>query len=236
MSSKINRYKISSFLAQDSITWYFIPAKSPHMCGIWEAAVKFCKFHLKRILGTASVSFEEMYTILTQIESCLNSRPLTPLSNDLNDYLPLTPSHFIIGDSLSATPQIDVQKKNFTKLSRYHRMQHHFWSRWCQEYLNQLQQRSKWKVAFNHNLKIGTLVILKEDNLTPLHWPMARIIELHPGADEVVRVVTVKVASGSVYKRSVSKICALPLDEATNPDVNLCKLYINNHLYYCINV
>lgn len=215
LSNDKHHEKVSNFLIQDKIKWHFIPAKSPHMGGLWEAAVKSSKYHLKRILGNTSVTYEEMYTLLTQIEGCLNSRPLTPLSNDPNDYLPLTPAHFIIGNSLAATPQLDVQEKPYTRLNRYHRLQQlfqHFWKRWSHEYLNQLQQRPKWKTSEPNALKLGTLVILKEDNLAPLHWPMARVIEMHPGPDQVVRVVSVKVPSGAVYKRTVSKICILPVE------------------------
>lgn len=67
------------------------------MGGIWEAAVKSAKFHLKRIAAEASLKYDELSTLLTQIEAILNSRPHTPLSNDPNDLNVLTPAHFIIG-------------------------------------------------------------------------------------------------------------------------------------------
>ena len=56
----------------------FIPEHALHFGGHWEAAVKSMKIHLRRIVSTHKLTFEEFTTILTQIESCLNSRPLVP--------------------------------------------------------------------------------------------------------------------------------------------------------------
>lgn len=70
-------------------------------------------------------------------------------------------------------------------------MTHHFWKRWSKEYIVSLQQRPKWKTIAD-NLKIGDLVVMKEDNLPPTKWALARIMALHPGSDQLVRVVTVK--------------------------------------------
>lgn len=68
------------------MNWHFIPAKSPHFGGLWEAAVKSCKHNLKRVLNNTPLTYEEFYTLLTQVEAVLNSRPLTPLSQDPNDF------------------------------------------------------------------------------------------------------------------------------------------------------
>lgn len=99
-----------------------LPSHSPHMGGLWPSVVKSTKFHLKRILCAGSVTYEEMYSVLVQIESLLNSRPLSPLSDDPTDFLPLTPVQFLIGDSLVSLPQEDVQHLNPNRLTRYHRI------------------------------------------------------------------------------------------------------------------
>lgn len=215
LSDKQHREQIITFLAPEGITWRFIPPKSPHMGGLWEAAVKQTKYHLRRILGNACVTYEEMNTLLIQIEGCLNSRPLTQLSNDPEDYYPLTPAHFIVGESLQATPQSDVTHIKYNRLSRYERIQQllqHFWKRWSREYLSSLQRRAKWKETKGGFVKVGQLVVLVEDNIPPLRWPMARIVQLHAGTDEEVRVVSVKLPSGQIFKRAVNKICILPIE------------------------
>lgn len=206
---------VNNFLASDNISWRFIPARSPHMGGYWESAVRLTKFHLKRVLGNATLSYEEMYTLLVEIEAILNSRPLTPLSHDPNDYLPLCPSHFLIGDSLLLPPEEDVRHENTTRLNRFQRLKQlsqQFWDRWSREYLASLQTRSKWKKNPSFEVNIDSLVVLVEENLPPLRWPMARIIATHPGADNIVRVVSVRLPNGTVTKRSVKRICVLPID------------------------
>ncbi|XP_077262511.1 uncharacterized protein LOC143897575 [Temnothorax americanus] len=86
------------------INWHFIPAHSPHFGGLWEAGVKSTKYHLRRVAGNAILTFEELYTLLAQVEALLNSRPLTPMSSDPNDLIPLTPAYFLIGRTLTAPP------------------------------------------------------------------------------------------------------------------------------------
>lgn len=215
LKDKTHVDRVSEFLAQDNIQWKFIPPRSPHMGGIWESAVKSIKFHLRRIVGNSLLTYEELYTILVQIESILNSRPLTPLSSDPEDLTPLTPAHFLIGDSLAAVPQDNVMDLPQNRVSRYEYLQQvlqHFWKRWSREYLTQQQQRYKWKCKGETGIKIGDLVVLTEENTPPLKWPMARVVELHPGADNVLRTISVKMSNGAILKRTLAKVCLLPID------------------------
>ncbi|XP_018569139.1 uncharacterized protein LOC108909312 [Anoplophora glabripennis] len=131
-----------NWFSQNKIKWHFIPPRSPHFGGLWEAAVRSAKYHMKRILGNAHLTFEHLYTILTQIEAVLNSRPLTPLSSDPEDLLALTPGHFIIGDRMTAMPEQDVEQIATNKLDHYkilQQMAEHFWKCWSREYISTLQ-------------------------------------------------------------------------------------------------
>ncbi|XP_071631880.1 uncharacterized protein [Temnothorax longispinosus] len=92
--------EIQTSLAQQKITWSFIPPRAPHFGGLWEAAVKIAKRHLNSVTQGRVLTFEEYATLLAEIEAILNSRPLTPLSSDPTDLSVLTPAHFLIGDSL----------------------------------------------------------------------------------------------------------------------------------------
>ena len=95
---------IFAHYSNQGIQWKFIPEQSPHFGGLWEAVVKSFKFHLKRIVGDVKVKFEELKNITTQIEACLNSRPLTPLPENTDEIEALTPDHFIIGCPSQALP------------------------------------------------------------------------------------------------------------------------------------
>jgi transposase InsO family protein len=89
--------EVCAYTASEGIIWNFNPPHSPHFGGLWEAGIKSVKTHLKKIIGMTPLTFEEMYTILSQVEACLNSRPLCALSNDIESPAVLTPGHFLIG-------------------------------------------------------------------------------------------------------------------------------------------
>lgn len=204
---------IATVLARQRITWNFIPPRSPHFGGLWEAAVKSMKRHLSTVTEGKMLTFEEYSTLLTNIEAVLNSRPLTPITNDPNDFSVLTPSHFLIGDSLFQPVECDFLPVADNRLSRWQHLQklcQHLWTRWQKEYLQELQKRSKWCNP-GPPIELNMMVLMIEDNVSPLQWTMGRIIELHPGPDDVVRVVTVKTPRGN-FKRAVKKLCPLPID------------------------
>ncbi|XP_059052238.1 uncharacterized protein LOC131846836 [Achroia grisella] len=197
-------------LANEGISFHLCPPYSPHFGGLWEAGVKAIKHHLYRVLGNCNLTFEELITVLTQIEAILNSRPLTPLSDDPNDLSPLTPAHFLIGTPLTALPVADHKGRPLTHLNRFQRLEQlrqHFWARWSKEYVSELQQRSKW-YSKEPDLQLNSLVVVKEDNLPPLRWKMGRIVAVYPGTDGINRVADVKTSNG-VVRRSFSKICPL---------------------------
>lgn len=202
--------------SQNNIEWHFIPPTSPHFGGLWESGVKSTKSHLLKVIGDVKLTYEELNTILIQVEATLNSRPMYPMSSDPNDLSPLTPAHFLVNKSLVTVPDPNVLDIPINKLSRYQLLQQinqSFWKRWSNDYLSYLQTRNKWK-QHSQPLSIGTLVLLKNENLPPCQWSLGRISHLHPGADDVIRVVTVKTSRGS-FKRAITKICPLPLQEAS---------------------
>lgn len=87
------------------------------------AGIKSCKHYLKRVMYNAKLTFEECCTVLAQIEAILNSRPLTPISNDPSDLEALTPAHFLIGKRLTSLPDPDVTHLQEKRLSRYQSVQ-----------------------------------------------------------------------------------------------------------------
>lgn len=205
--------EIKTKLTMQGIDWKFIPPRSPNFGGLWEAAVKAVKKHLYIVTRHLILTYEEFSTLLAEIESVLNSRPLTPLSSHPDDLIALSPAHFLIGDS-----QIKIAQRNWLEatdntLSRWQHQQkikQHFWTRWQKEYLHQLQMRTKW---YHDSSKIvpGMMVLIMDEQNPPLKWSLGRILAIHPGTDGVIRVAFVKTTNG-VYKRAIRKLCALPMD------------------------
>ncbi|GJQ78647.1 hypothetical protein Trydic_g11750 [Trypoxylus dichotomus] len=214
VTKAVNSNEVRNYLLVNSITWHFIPPFSTHQGGLWEAAIKSAKAILFKVIGSAYLTYESLYTVLTQVEAVVNSRPLLPLTNDPEDCSFLTPSHFLIGDTLMNVPESDVSEIPTNRLKLYEHLQkitQHFWKRWSFEYLTSLHQRSKWTKS-HPNLTIGDLVIIKDDNLPKMCWNVGRITSLHLEDDGVCRVVSVLVRA-KIVKRSVQKLCKLPIDE-----------------------
>lgn len=215
MFFKNNSQEIVNFTANDSIKFSFIPPYSPHFAGFWEAGIKSCKYHLRRVVGNARLTYEEFSTVLTQIEAVLNSRPMSPMSTDPSDLSPLTPAHFLIGRPLTSPASEDLTAEQPSRLSRYARIEllrQHFWQRWAKEYIAELQLRTKWKTK-KDEIILDSLVLIKDDNLPPLKWRLGRVTRLFPGKDGVSRVADIRTATGTI-RRAFSKICPL-LSEPT---------------------
>ncbi|XP_038120004.1 uncharacterized protein LOC119770021 [Culex quinquefasciatus] len=185
--------EITSEASRRGIEWKFIPPRTPNFGGVWEAAVKSAKTSLVRVLGQRQLSFEDMATVLTQIEAAMNSRPLTPLLEDPDELDVLTPEHFLAGSSLLAIPDPDYTDVPPNRLQHYQQLQ------------QLVQQHST-------QLKAGQMVILKEDNKAAIEWPLAWIVEVYPGPDGVVHVVKLRLSNGAFYKRQSARICLLPFE------------------------
>ena len=133
---------VASFLSTQNITWKFIPQHAPHFGGLWEAAVKSMKTHLRRVVGDVKLTFEEFYMVLTQIEACLNSRPLVPLPDSDKGIEALTSGHFLVGRPLKALPDSSIiYPHSLSLLKRWQLCQaliRHFWKRWSTEYITHI--------------------------------------------------------------------------------------------------
>ncbi|XP_075157675.1 uncharacterized protein LOC142230942 [Haematobia irritans] len=97
---------IAQKYASHGLQWSFIPPHAPHMGGLWEAAVKSFKIHFKKVAQCHKYTYEELSILLTRIEAILNSRPLTPITDDSMEILALTPGHFLRGSPLIALPEV----------------------------------------------------------------------------------------------------------------------------------
>ena len=153
--------------------WSFIPPYSPNFGGLWKAEVKSTKYHLRRVIGNQQLTFEQMTTLLCEVETCLNSRPLSSISNDSTDLLPLTPGHFLTGRPITTAPEPGFPANSSSPHSIWRRisqMKFDFWRKWQREYLHQLQARRKWEVQ-RDGLQPGMLVLIVDD-----HTPLCQVV------------------------------------------------------------
>jgi len=202
---------VLSTYSHQGISWHFNPPGAPHMGGLWEAGVKSFKHHFRRVAGNMKYTLEEFTTLLVKIEACLNSRPLCPQSENPDDLTALTAGHFLTGRLLLAPCESKIDEQPLAIINRWRRVKaiyQHFCARWKYEYLLELQKRYKWKTQ-RENLKVNDLVVIMEDNLPPHEWRLGRVVEVHLGRDQNVRVASIKTEKG-VVKRPVVKLVFLP--------------------------
>lgn len=199
-------------LSAKGIKWTFITPSAPHQGGIWEAAVKSMKFHLKRVTRGHRFTYEHLTTVTTQVEACLNSRPLFAPNDDPNDTRVITPADLIGGGPI-ITPLVNRSELGQVSPSRrwafLQAMVANFWQQWQDDYLATLQRAMKWTRA-TPNWAVGDIVLV--ENLPPAMWALGRIAETFPGRDGFVRNVKVKTAVGHL-DRAVQKLVRLPVEQ-----------------------
>ncbi len=116
----------------------------------------------------------------------------------------------MIGRPIEAIPYHDLSSESISTLRRWQLCEalvRHFWKIWHSEYLTSIRKYSKWRRPVN-NLQVGDIVVLREDNVLPSQWPMARIVEAHQGQDGLVQVVKLRTSSG-VYTTPLTKVTLL---------------------------
>ena len=189
------------YVANKRIEWKFNLERSPWWGGHFERMVGQVKRCLRKVLGNAKLSFEELYTVLTEIENTLNSRPLTYEYNEPGVEM-LTPSHLIFGRRVSALAEGIDQRVNYNELdevSNLHkrflylkRKLSHFSSRWQKEYLVGLREAHKSGKRNSPDIVKGDVVLVHDESMKRGMWKIAVIEDLIIGKDGVVRGAKVR--------------------------------------------
>ncbi|XP_013175733.1 PREDICTED: uncharacterized protein LOC106123869 [Papilio xuthus] len=135
-------------------------------------------------------------------------QPASPIGTA---FLLLLPAFLKPLTSLPSPSFLDCNANRLSRFQHLEQIRQHFWKRWTNEYIAELQQRSKWRAESRH-LKIDDLVLVKEDNAPPLCWRLGRVNKLYPGPDDVPRVADVVTSQGTV-RRALNRLCFLPSSE-----------------------
>ena len=213
ISARKEIMELQNEVSQLGTDWFMIPARAPHFGGLWEAGIKSVKHHLRRTMKTHILHLENFLTLLAQIESVLNSRPLVPSSDDPNDLTVLTPAHFLVGKPFAVPPlsspkQSKPRKVTLKDLQQMETMKQKFWSIWKHDYLTSLQPRSKWQKT-GDSFKPNDMVFVADENTVPLQWPLGRVTKVFTGNDNVSRVAEVRTQKW-IGNRPVVKLRKLP--------------------------
>ena len=208
--ASLDRKEIQSFATSEKIVWNFNPPAAPHMGGAWERLVRSSKEVLTALMKNHVLTDPQLYTLLTEVEKILNSRPLTHLSDDVSDLSPLTPNHILLGLHRNWDYACEVNDRDVNSRKKYRQVQaiaNRFWEQWRREYLPRLTKRTRWRENLK-NISVGELVVLVEDDQKRGKWPLARVTKVFTSADGVVRSLEIKTKNG-LYTRPAAKICRL---------------------------
>jgi Arginine methyltransferase-interacting protein, contains RING Zn-finger len=207
VSEKLDWDDIAKHASAKKIEWRFNPPSSPWWGGWWERLIGILKSLLRRVLGHLSVDYEEMSTLLCECESVINSRPLTYMSDNAEDLAVLTPAMFLHELQETGVPEYEMDASDLRAHYKLRReLKKQLRERFRSEYLGQLKLTAKKKRE--HIIKVGDVVLIGDDNVKRLDWPMGRVINLCPGADGHVRVVKLRTSSG-VLTRPIQRIYPL---------------------------
>ena len=218
---------VRRFFTNLQLNWSFNLEKAPWQGGFFERLIQSAKRCLKRTIGNAKFSYEELSTIITEVELILNSRPLTYVSTeDLEE--PLTPSHLITGRRLLSFPGVSsgsiedpdyqVAPRSTAELSR--RILHlnnildHFWTRWRKEYLTDLREvhSRKQSNTSGSEIAVGDIVLVNDPDHPRTFWKLARVMELIRSTDGQVRGARILVGStGSTLQRPTQALYPLEI-------------------------
>ena len=181
-------------MVSQGIQQKFILAASPWWGGFYERMVRTVKSNLKKVIGEALLTFEELQTVLCQIEKVINGRPLAYISED--DILEtITPFHLMYGKNLLCKDKHAFNSQNFElnydgcgKRAKYLiKLGNDYWKRFRSTYLNELRQRHlyrKGKVNTENKLRLGDVVLIKDDVITPrMMWKIGKVERLVVGKD-----------------------------------------------------
>eukprot|EP00794_Sanderia_malayensis_P015458 gene15458-biopygen12863 len=221
--------RVQEFLLSRRIQWKFNLERSPWWGGFFERMVQSVKRCARKVLGNAKLTFDELNTVLSEIENTLNSRPLTYSYDEIEGQV-LTPSHLMFGHRLStlsegieigeSDDEEDYAGNSNTVNSRFlylTRKLTHFWNRWRKEYLVDLRERHRQKKNQPSSVSVGDIVLIYEDNTKRGLWKTGIVEALIKGTDGVVRGAKVrKPGKGKpdVLNRPIQKLYPLEVESS----------------------
>ena len=200
------------------LEWKYILERAPNWGGFYERLIGMTKRCLKRVLGNARLSYDELHTILVEIEGTLNARPLSYVEGEPYDIL--TPSHLLFGRNIRSLPDIPLEDECYMQKDLGKRYKYlterlaHFWIRWKKEYLlNLREQHRNLKGRGKKFVAIGDVVLLGDESHKKRNeWKLGVVQDLIIGKDGEARGASVRIAGKKksiILSRAVGKLFPL---------------------------
>ena len=202
---------VQTFATENRVRWKFNLQAAPWFGGFFERLVKSVKRCLNKCLSKSKVTYEEMLTLLIEIEKIINNRPLTYVYNDLSEE-PLTPSHLVNGRRLGHNFSEDINDP-IELNEQLSKILDHFWNRWSKDYLLELRENHRLKHNSkntpNSNINVGDIVLVHDGKLPRSKWRVGRVKELINSKDNIIRGAVVTVSYKNLtghLRRPINKL------------------------------
>lgn len=205
--------------SSQNIKWIFNPPKASHFGGVFERKIGSVRKILDACmlqLGPRQLTRDEFTTFLAEASHIINNTPLSAVSSDPQDPLPITPATLLnLREEQTGPPLESFSQKDLLAYGprRWRRIQHLsslFWNFWQRDYIHTLQSRQKWKIP-KRSLQPGDIVLIREKPLRRYLWPLARVKAVRNSADGRVRSATLTLQK---HKNSLdTKDCTRPISQ-----------------------
>ena len=197
---------LKEVLLKSQVNWHFNLAKATWTGGFVERLICSLERVLKKLLHNARLTYEELLTVLSEVEGILNSRPLTYLDSE-NFEEPFTLLHLFLGKRLLREPEdvetkeeIIVTMENLSQRARYlQTLLSQFWSCWRREYLSGQHEAHShvarsYKSTGERFIKQDDIVLISEDRLPRNTWRVGKVESLIENKDGCVRGANIEVS------------------------------------------
>ena len=240
--------EVSVHLTRHRVTWNFIVERAPWWGGFWEQMVQLVKRCLRKAIGRSTLNYDQLNTVLVEVEAIVNSRPLTYVYDDVEGVsYSISPSHLLYGRRIISLPNSEVSTSTYDSLVKKSKQHRHtlsqFLSLWRRMYLINLREyhRVKRQAIKGPEIAVGDVVILKNDSTKRLFWRLAVIQELLTGSDRKVRAAVIKIIDDQNKSRSLRRsiqhlipievtdcdeVSATPISTLSNNDPVSTKVYL----------
>lgn len=205
--------KLSDFLAQQQISWQFNLSRAPWWGGQFERMVGLVKEAMRKRIGNAQLTYDELKELLLDVKVALNNRALSYVEEDVQ--LPVLTPNSMLYTQPNAIPEMpphheeDPELRKRAKYSR--RCKEAMWRRWTKEYLRGLRERHNLKHKRpSRSVEVGDVIIIKDENKDRYKWRFGIVEEPIVGRDGIVRAVRLR-AGRKHLERAVQQLYPLEL-------------------------
>ena len=239
----IHNDDVQNYVSEEGITWIFNVELAPWMGGFYERMVGIVKRALRKTIGKRLLMFDQMQTVVKEVEAVVNKRPLVYVGEDLNSSIVITPSHFLCLNPHTGIPETEDEddtefkpvessaEKLLNIWKKGEKLLNSFWKIWQGEYLLSLRERTQNKIKSKRIQaedvpKIGDVVLIKDD-LPRGQWKLGKLNRLRLSRDGQIRSAEVKTATGKMLNRPLNLL--FPIETSHDSSDHQVKEDSENH-------